>query len=173
MIRNNDAMNTIKPAHVRPTPSIKVEHHFSCFVFCKSASLCSAACHFAQPNAGEIILNAVKKGHLIPQNCQLKIFDLPNAEELVLEYTRHFRLCNKAQPKIFDLPNAAEIILEYVKNGHSLCDEAELKLFGLPNASEVALEYVRQGYWFCDEAQKRIPELPNAGEIFAKLEKQK
>ena len=44
---------------------------------------------FAQPNAGEIILDLVKKGAKIPKDCQPEVFELPNAAEVTLEYVRH------------------------------------------------------------------------------------
>ena len=45
---------------------------------------------FNLPNAGEVILNLVRKGALIEPKSQLKIFDLENWKEiLVLYVNRH------------------------------------------------------------------------------------
>ena len=103
---------------------------------------------FAQPNAGEVILNLVREGAVIDKEIQFKVFALPDekAVEILLEYAKHHWLSYKAELKVFELPDekAAEIMREYAKH-HPLTPEVELKVFGLPNAAEIMLEYVKFG----------------------------
>lgn len=61
------------------------------------------------------LLNLVKDGKSLSDEDQLKIFELLNAEEIILEYARQGKsLCEKAQLKIFDLPTAGKILFELV-----------------------------------------------------------
>ena len=120
---------------------------------------------FAQPNAGEVILNLVREGAYIDNEAQLKVFGLPDekAAEILLEYIKSgWTLCKEAQLKVFELPDekAAEIMLENVKHGRGLCDEAQFKIFALPNAAEILLEYVKHGNRLSPEAQRKIFGLP-------------
>ena len=49
-------------------------------------------------------------------NLQLKMFDLPNAEEVIFAYIKHDSLFSGADLKMFDLPNAAEVVSEYIQS---------------------------------------------------------
>ena len=41
---------------------------------------------------------------------QLKMFEISNAEEVVLEYAKVYALCDEAQVKMFNLSNVEEIL---------------------------------------------------------------
>ena len=59
---------------------------------------------FAQPNAGEVILNLVREGAVIDEEIHLKVFALDNAAEILLEYAKHgHELSDKAQARPLSL----------------------------------------------------------------------
>ncbi|MBR1825458.1 MAG: hypothetical protein IJ770_02620 [Alphaproteobacteria bacterium] len=80
-----------------------------------------------------------------------RLFYQPNTPELVLQYIQNGNCFNSANElKMFDLPNAAEVVDAYIAH-NPLSDEAEMRLFELPNAREL-VEYYAEEYDMSDEA---------------------
>lgn len=123
---------------------------------------------FKLPNARDIFLEFVKHNpDGLREKVQLQILKQPYAEEIILESAKRGRwLCYDAQVRIFDQPDAGKIFLEYVRYRHELCYGAQVRIFDLPEAGKIFLEYVKLGKPLCFDIQLRIFQLPNAGDIF-------
>lgn len=115
---------------------------------------------FELPNAQEIILEQVKKWITLRNETQLKIFELQNPQEIIFEQVKNWDgLCHEAQLKAFDLPNAQEIIFKQAKNWYGLCHEAQLKAFELPNAQKIIRAQAKRWHGLCDEAEEKARKL--------------
>ncbi len=79
---------------------------------------------FEQPDAHELLLERAKKQPLelntqleafFRQEVELKILELPNAAEILFEYTNHRTLFADTWCRIFRYPYAKNFILEFYK----------------------------------------------------------
>ncbi len=79
---------------------------------------------FEQPDAHELLLERAKKQPLelntqleafFRQEVELKILELPNAGEILFEYTNHRTLFADTWCRIFRYPYAKNFILEFYK----------------------------------------------------------
>lgn len=122
---------------------------------------------FKLPDAKEIFLEFVKHNpDGLREKVQLQILNRPYADEIMLESVKRGGwLCYDAQVRIFDQPDAEKIFLEYVKLGKPLCFDIQLQIFQLPNAGDIFLEHARHGWSFYDEPLNRLFRLPGAGKI--------
>ncbi len=123
---------------------------------------------FKLPDAKEIFLEFVKHNpDGLREKVQLQILNRPYADEIMLESVKRGGwLCYDAQVRIFDQPDAGKIFLEYVRHRHELCYGAQVRIFDLPDAGKIFLEYVKLGKPLCFDIQLQIFQLPNAGDIF-------
>lgn len=86
-----------------------------------------------------------------------RMFVVENAPELVLQYVENGNVFSPANElKMFDLPNAYDVLNAYVYNS-SLSDEGEMRLVDLPDAEEL-VEYYNEEYGLCEAAWKKAEE---------------
>ncbi len=120
------------------------------------------------PDNVELIVAIKKRGELSDE-MQLKMFERPNAADIVRAYIKEDqneyprRLSNKAQLKMLALPEAEDLLAEYY---YPLCPEAELMLFELPHAEIVIKKYVLEFPNIGQETEAKLFELKNAADIF-------
>ena len=92
------------------------------------------------------ILRRIRRGLYLSKEQELKLFKLPNAEELVKMYIQEssWNFCKEAQLMMFEQANAEELVKMYIQRGKYLCDKAQLKLFELSNAEELINLYIQR-----------------------------
>lgn len=118
-------------------------------------------------DTAEIMLEYAKNGILPDVKFLPRLFKLPDAKEIFLEFVKHNPdgLREKVQLQILNRPYADEIMLESVKRGGWLCYDAQVRMFDQPNAGDIFLEHARHGWSFYDEPLNRLFRLPGAGKI--------
>ncbi len=93
------------------------------------------------------IILALEKGERFPRNYWPYIFDLPNAEKILLKYVKKcvkkdWLIPDEVLLRIFKLSNADEIMLQYAQSSNVLSDEILLKvILDLQNAVKIMLQY--------------------------------
>lgn len=119
-------------------------------------------------DTAEIMLEYAKNGILPDVKFLPRLFKLPDAKEIFLEFVKHNPdgLREKVQLQILNRPYADEIMLESVKRGGWLCYDAQVRMFDQPDAGKIFLEYVRHRHELCYGAQVRIFDLPDAEKFF-------
>ncbi len=96
---------------------------------------------FAQSNTGKTIVDLLKKGATIPENCWQKVVDLPEEYAIIYEY---FQKARKHHDEflinIFDRLSAKEIALlllcGIIENGWNVMEITQ-DIRGLPNAKKI------------------------------------
>ena len=68
---------------------------------------------FMEPDAPQRVLEYVKEGNIFCDDAELKMFDLPNAEEILREYIKICVLSDESEIKMLDLLNAEELMEMY------------------------------------------------------------
>ena len=97
-----------------------------------------------------------------------RLWPKSDTAEIMLEYAKNGILPDvKFLPRLFKLPDAKEIFLEFVKhNPDGLREKVQLQILNRPYADEIMLESVKRGGWLCYDAQVRMFDQPDAGKIF-------
>ncbi|MBQ9271817.1 MAG: hypothetical protein IJ218_06105 [Alphaproteobacteria bacterium] len=70
---------------------------------------------FYQPNAPELIWQYVQNGNSFSKHNELKVFNLPNASQIIETYICRYNLSDEGELKMLDLPNAQELLDFYVQ----------------------------------------------------------
>lgn len=110
---------------------------------------------FNRADSPELVLFYVQQGYGFMPDVEYKLFELPNAEEILTIYVARHRLhSNLAQLKLFAFPNAPEILKLYIGKRHELNPQAQLKLFDLPNAEELVRRYIALNFNFSKEFRR-------------------
>lgn len=124
---------------------------------------------FELPNAHELLLLYItENNHMRPFGFDSKLVEISDNVELITAFKKREELSVAAQDKMFDRPNAAELVKAYIKDDmpdklpRPLADSAQFKMLALPQAEELLQEY---GYQLCYEAELKLFELPNAESI--------
>ena len=138
----------------------------------------------------EYLRKLIKDKRRLTDEQQLKLFYLPDAEQLLFQYMQYEDLDSGSEQKIieqpyierllthlpsyaftdagdarlFQQPNAPSLVKKYVENGNAFSDANDVKMFDLPNAAEVVEIYIQENY-LSSAAELRLFELPNAEEL--------
>ena len=80
-----------------------------------------------------------------------RLWSKSDTAEIMLEYAKNGILpCVEFLPRLFKLPDAKEIFLEFVKhNPDGLREKVQLQILNRPYADEIMLESVKRGGWLC------------------------
>ena len=89
------------------------------YVFCDN----SCATMFTKPDAPKLVMVYVTNGHALSDENELKMFDLPNAAEVVTEYMRHQDLSDEGEMRLFELTDAEKLVKRYNRK-YVMCSEA-------------------------------------------------
>ena len=81
---------------------------------------------FVMDNAPQLVAQYVQNGNAFSAENALKMFDLPNADEVVAVYIDHSYLPDECEMRMFDLPNAQELVT-YYEDKYGLCEMAKEK----------------------------------------------
>ncbi len=129
----------------------------------------------ALPHPEMIIKCIVLSGGGIKSEILDKIFDLPNAEELILSFVLVINqfsffedfFTQDVIARVFRLSNASLIIKICILNVKEFSSENEAKLFDLPDAGEVIKLYLYKYYSLYEDNHHKILSLSNGAEIAA------
>lgn len=102
------------------------------------------------------------KGYQLSVEAESKLTEHPDFEEIYESYTYNLR--QESIAKLFDRPNASELILQCVTDGSELSKENEAKLFELENTAEIISKYIKENKLF-DENEPLLLKLDNAAEV--------
>lgn len=110
---------------------------------------------FNRLDSPELVLFYVQQGYSFPPDIEYKLYELPNAEEILTIYmVKHPLHSNLAQLRLFAFPNAPDILKSYIENRHPLNPQAQLKLFDLPNAEELVKRYNALNFELCKDFKR-------------------
>lgn len=119
---------------------------------------------FKSSQAPKLLNIYISKRELCDE-AQLKLFELPNAKELVKTYIfLHMELCDAAQVKLVELPNPIELIEMYISR-RPFCAAAKIKMIEQPNAAQLLKLLHKHQYYLGDTVQLKLFEQPNAVEL--------
>ena len=129
----------------------------------------------ALPHPEVIIKCLVLSGGGLKPEILDKIFDLPNAEELILSFVLVLNqlsffddsFTQDVIARVFRLSNASQIIKICMLNVKEFSSENEAKLFDLPDAGEVIKLYLYKYQSLDEDNHYKILDLPNGAEIAA------
>ena len=117
---------------------------------------------FKNLNPAEILFNHIKNGVKFCNDALIKILELPEAEALMIAYTKtEHPIGIMVQLKIFEYPFAENIISAMINNGYFLYTEPEVKMLHLPNAEKLLAKYLEL-YSLEEDAQLELFKLPNS-----------
>ena len=120
---------------------------------------------FEQPNPEETVF-AYAKVYALCDEAQDRMFNLSNVEDILrsMALQTFCVISDDSKVKMFDLPNAKNLVLWFV-HLEPLCARSIMRVFELPNAEDIFCVYARM--WIIPiEAQRKILTLPRAKEIF-------
>lgn len=105
-----------------------------------------------------------EQGRELTEKQEILLFTLPDAKEVLTEYTATQPLFAKAESKLFEHPDWSEFLQNYIDtNGLDNCNE--IRLFDLPNAAEMLRFYIEM-YCFEDSAaEAKLFAMPEADEL--------
>lgn len=88
---------------------------------------------------------------------ELKLFNRPDAKEIIALYGSYSQMSERAELKLFSMPNPKEWVKLYIEKGGFYSEKAELKLFEMPDAEELIKFYISR-YTLYDSAYKLAKE---------------
>ncbi|MCM1323875.1 MAG: hypothetical protein NC218_06915 [Acetobacter sp.] len=94
----------------------------------------------------DLIVSIYAKRYYLSDEAILKVFDLPNAKEILMDYvcTYNRQLPVSAERKLFTLAEWKDVMIAYIQHQH-ISEQAELMLFNRPDAAKLALLYIQNG----------------------------
>ncbi len=118
---------------------------------------------FAQHNAGEIILDLVRKGAKIPKEHWQKVLDLQEKYKIIYEAIQKLPVV-KSYGRMYDQ--------EYILKGYTLPDDDLFEIACWRNfeAAMILLEYVQKGYHLPNDVLLKIADWRNCEAIEILLE---
>ncbi len=98
---------------------------------------------FEAKHADVIVKEFVSLYYPLSEDALLKVFDLPNAKDILAGYAPHHQLPKSVEAKLFDKPDMREILKAYISKQH-ISDDAAFKLFEQPDAHELLMLYLSE-----------------------------
>lgn len=117
---------------------------------------------FTLPDAEEVIKKIICKKQTFSCRAERKLFTLPNAGEVVELYIKYFPLYAENEKKMFDLPNAYRLIKLYILK-YSLSEKSEVRLFDF--GDDLIFTYISK-FPLNETSQMKIFDMPNGGRLF-------
>jgi len=101
------------------------------------------------------------KNYELCEDAEARIFELPNAVEILDKYLDRESLTFDSVDKMFASLQAGKLMKIYLENGGELSDEQQVKLFDLPNADELISILIKREQELCEKAEVMLLKHPN------------
>ena len=106
-----------------------------------------------------ILRSRVRCGTSLDEEDQMRLFDLPDAKELLRVYLSCWELCDRAKIKLLEQPYAKSLLKEV-----TFSEKLQLTFFMLSNAEQLVRVYISE-HPLCDEAVLKLLSLPDFSEL--------
>ena len=119
---------------------------------------------FEKADARRCVLRYVNEGNSLCDEAEVAMLGLKDFLEVYRTYIRNYSLCSVAQLKLFELPNAKELLKEYIEQNYPLCESSQAKMLGLFDAEELINIYVEK-HALSPKAQIKLLKHSNAEKL--------